>query len=441
MNRFFRIVLALAAGAAVLSAVARDQIWLKGATDKDAVAYRCGETMTFRIDVVGPDEELPTNGCFIAWTRTGDDGLREEGKEPIVRGPFVYRTKIDRPGFVRLQAKLVDEKGQRCAGCWSFFDGGAAAEIDKLETRPEPKDFDDFWARQFARLDRVPVKADLVEITNANRLVSVFAVRIDCAGLRPVTGYLACPKAVAEGRTYPARLRTHGYNGDAFEHLTPHGGFTDREIVLTINAHGLKLAEFGATEADRKALRWEARSHDLTYAFDPKQNADPETAYFNGMVLRVKRALQYLKTVKGWNGRDLVASGGSQGGLQTIWAASCGEGVTRAEAEVPWNCDVYTNGRLRRDEKSTLARDNWYIEWVEGLDYYDAVNFARRIPASCRTDIVRAGLGDYCCPPTGIAKLWNAIPGNKRILWMQGSQHGTKPRIEYEGRDFIYTKE
>ena len=67
------------------------------------------------------------------------------------------------------------------------------------------------------------------------------------------------------------------------------------------------------------------------------------------MVLRVKRALQYLKTVKGWNGRDLIASGGSQGGLQTIWAAACGEGVTRAESGITWCCDM-----IRNDER--LAR-------------------------------------------------------------------------------------
>ena len=79
---------------------------------------------------------------------------------------------------------------------------------------------------------------------------------------------------------------------------------------MNINAHGLKLVEFGATEADTKALRWEVRSNGKTYAFDPEQNKDPEVAYFNGMVLRVKRALQYLKTLKGWNGKDLYASGG-----------------------------------------------------------------------------------------------------------------------------------
>jgi hypothetical protein len=53
---------------------------------------------------------------------------------------------------------------------------------------------------------------------------------------------------------------------------------------------------------------------------------------------------------------------------------------------------------------------------------------------------MRAGLGDYCCPPTGLAKLYNNIPGNKEIRWMQGSEHGYVPP-EYEGRDFVFKQD
>jgi cephalosporin-C deacetylase-like acetyl esterase len=82
------------------------------------------------------------------------------------------------------------------------------------------------------------------------------------------------------------------------------------------------------------------------------------------------------------------------------------------------------------------ASDGWYIPWTPSMGYYDAVNFAKRIPASCRTVIPRAGLGDYCCPPTGLMKLWNNIPGNnKKITWVQGSKHGYVPPA-YPGRDF-----
>ena len=459
MNRL--IALAAFAGTFAAFGGVLDNAWIKGTTDKNPVTYKAGEKMTFTLSLEGLDGQIPDGEYFLAWERSGDDGLREKGRLPATDKPFVYETKIGKPGFVRLQANVVDKDGKRYMKTFTgdtttpegkaamnrferqnkaiFFDGGAGADIETLRTEPEPKDFDEFWTKQFARLDKVPVKAETIEIPCENPKARLYAVRVDCAGLRPVTGYLSVPKAVDGGAMFPARLETHGYSGDSCMHQTPTSA-CDGEIVLNINAHGLKLVEFGATEADTKALRWEIRSHDMTYAFDPKQNADPETAYFNGMVLRVKRALQYLKTVKGWNGKDLIASGGSQGGLQTIWAAACGEGVTRAESSITWNCDMYTNGKLRKDAKLDLARDGWYIPWVDALGYYDAAIFAKRIPASCRTVIPRAGLGDYCCPPAGLAKLWNNIPGNKEIKWVQGSQHGYVPP-SYEGRDFINRRE
>lgn len=437
-----------------------DNAWVKGITDKNPLSYEPGETMTFTLTLENLDGQLPAGEYFLGWKRSGDDGIIESGKFNLTGEPFVYSTKLDKAGFVRLQADVIDKRGKRYMKKFTgdartpegkeamnryerqskavFFDGGAGVKIETLRSEPEPKDFDEFWAKQYARLDKVPIKSDMVEVPCANPKLRSYAVRVDCAGLRPVTGYLSIPKAVDEDKTFPARLETHGYSGNRCTHTKP-ALVRDKAIVFNINAHGLKLVEFGATEADTKALRWETRSHDMPYAFDPKQNEDPETAYFNGMVLRVKRALQYLKTVKGWNGKDLIASGDSQGGLQTIWAAACGEGVTRAESGVPWNCDMYTNGKLRKDSTLKLASNVWYIPWVDALGYYDAANFGKRIPKSCRTIITRAGLGDYCCPPTGVAKLWNNIPGDKQIRWVQGSQHGYVPPT-YEGRDFVCTR-
>ena len=50
-------------------------------------------------------------------------------------------------------------------------------------------------------------------------------------------------------------------------------------------------------------------------------------------------------------------------------------------------------------------------------------------------NITRAGLGDYTCPPSGLAVYYNAITAPKRILWVQGSEHGLvpeRPRQESE---------
>ena len=455
-----RVAPLLAAGLMTASAMAGllDKAWLRGTTDKDPLTYAPGEEMVFTIAPMDLDGEVPPGAYFLDWKRSDDYGLVEQGKAPLTGEPFVYKTKLDKAGFVRLQVYVVDKDGVRYAKKYTgddstpegmkakkeyeqkkrpvFFDGGAGVNIDTLKTHEEPKDFDAFWAKQYARLDLVPLKDERIEIPSPGPNARLYAVRVDCAGLRPVTGYLSVPRGVDEGKTYPCRLETHGYSGDGCVHAAPKR-VRDNEIVLNINAHGLKLVEFGATDADTKALRWEIRSNGNSYAFDAKQNADPEVAYFNGMVLRVKRALQYLKTVKGWDGKGLIASGASQGGLQTIWAAACGEGVTRAESCVTWCCDMFSDD-ARRERR--ISGDGWYIPWTDSMGYYDAANFAKRIPRSCHTYITRAGLGDYICPPMGLAKLWNNIPGNKKIMWVQGRQHGNEPPY-YKGRDFVRTQE
>ena len=458
MSCIRNVALALAvSSASVLYAGVLDNAWLKGTTDKSPLSYKPGEEMVFTITPQGIDGAIPEGEYFLDWKRTDDFGGMDKGKVPFTGKPFVYKTSLSTAGFVRLEAYVVGKNGKRYVKKFFgdastpegrqamnrfekskkavFFDGGAGVDIDTLATHEEPKDFDEFWKRQFARLDSVPMKSDMVEVPFKNKKVRCYAIRIDCAGLRPVTGYLSVPKAVDDGCKFPARLETHGYSGDRCTHNAPVYK-SENEIVLNINAHGLKLREFGATDADTKALRWEVRSNGCSYAFDAKQNEDPEVAYFNGMVLRVKRALQYLKTVKGWNGKDLIASGGSQGGLQTIWAAGCGEGVTRAESGITWCCDMYSNN-ARRERR--ISSDGWYIPWTESMGYYDAANFAKRIPKSCHTIITRAGIGDYCCPPMGLAKLWNNIQGNAKIVWVQGSEHGYVPPA-YEGRDVVMEK-
>jgi len=448
MNLKNGVIGAFALAAAAAFAGELDNGFLKGVTDKEKPFYAPGETMTFTIRLEGI-KAFPPGEWFVTWDRSGDDGKRDGGKVPAsLTEPLVIKTSIDKPGFVRVRAQLVDAKGKVYRKSFTgdpntpegkaamnrfertdkriFFDGGAGVQPEKLQGHAEPADFDAFWAKQYARLDLVPIKPELIELPCSNPKARIYAVQVPCAGLRPVTGYLSVPKAVDGGATFPCRLETHGYSGDRCQHDAP-GWARDNEIVLNINAHGQKLAAFGATEADRKMLRWETRSNGYSYAFDPAQNADPETAYFNGMVLRVKRALQYLKTVKGWNGKDLIASGGSQGGLQTIWAAGCGEGVTRAESGITWCCDMYTSGKLRKDPALNLAGDGWYIGWTDAMGYYDAANFGKRIPKTCLTIITRAGLGDYCCPPRGLAILYNNIPGPKKIWWVQGSTHGYVP--------------
>jgi len=222
-----------------------DNAWIQGTTDKNPLGYKPGEPMVFTLAPQDLDGELPAGEFFLDWSRTGDDGVVASGKVPFTKAPFVYTTKLEKPGFVRIRATVVDKNGKRYVKTFTgdattpegkaamnrfertnksvFFDGGAGADIDTLKSHPEPADFDAFWAKQYARLDRVPIKAELKEVPCNNKNARIYAVRIDCAGLRPVTGYLSVPAAVDTGKTFPARLETHGYSGDSCKHETPSG--------------------------------------------------------------------------------------------------------------------------------------------------------------------------------------------------------------------------
>ena len=188
--------------AATLSAFAGetpfDKMQLKGRTDKEnPVGYKVGEPIVFTLRTDGLDA-VPTGGNYrVRWERTGDDGKVEKGESKLVVGETcVVTTRLDRAGFVRLQAHVVAGGG----GYWVhrsgpapgnegwdndrsvFFDGGAGADVDKIALeKPEPEDFDAYWAKQRAELAKVPVKADVKEVRSSAG-TKVYAVAVDCAG-------------------------------------------------------------------------------------------------------------------------------------------------------------------------------------------------------------------------------------------------------------------
>ena len=217
---------------------------------------------------------------------------------------------------------------------------------------------------------------------------------------------------------FPCRLTTHDILPSAAH---PPGGARSDEIVR--HRHG-------ASACVRRRRRLQGAGSEIVerqgYA-DPAENKDPK--WLISTAWPPRDGARILKSLLR-NGKDLFRP--RQGGLQTIWAAGHKD-VTLAESSITWCCDL-GGERLGRN------RGGWYIKWSDGLGYYDAVNVAKRIPTSCRTIIPRAGLGDYVCPPSGLAILWNNIKGPKKIIWVQGSQHGYVPPEKYEGRDFEIEK-
>jgi hypothetical protein len=211
-------------GVSAFAAGPLDRAVLHGETDKErAIDYKEGEEMVFTLTLQRA-EAFKEGDYFIHWQRTGDDGKSERGRVPLsATKPLVIRTKLDMPGFVRVMAEVVDAKGQKYRKAYLgdtttpegkkalnrfertdrrvFFDGGAGVKVDTLQSVPEPKDFDEFWARRKERLAKVPMTATVREHKSSDPAVKVFSFSVLCAGPRPVTGTYTVP--VDKSRKYP----------------------------------------------------------------------------------------------------------------------------------------------------------------------------------------------------------------------------------------------
>ena len=260
MKRISVAVLAFCAVLGLLGAGELDNAVLHGETDKPrAIDYKPGETMTFTLQVQGV-KALPPDTYFISWTRTGDDGVTERGKVPAsLAEPLVIKTKLDTPGFVRIEAVVVDKagkayrksfhgdpstpEGKRAMNRFErmdkrvFFDGGAGVEPEKLQSVPEPEDFDAFWARRKARLAKVPLEAEMKPVKSQWKDMKVFAVSIKCAGPRPSTGYLTMPEKPGK---YPVVVDFHGYG-----HTYPNKGHVIRPTYWGTSTSCCSLAPHG----------------------------------------------------------------------------------------------------------------------------------------------------------------------------------------------------
>ncbi len=405
----------------------------KVSLNKSMVSYQLDEPIVFTID---PQCGGKTVGKgFISYTLSADYGKIERKTVKCAGKPVVIVTSMSRPGFVRLQAELLDSKmrpvvtlDENGKARRPVFNGGAGVAIDRIPSLPEPSDFDAFWARHKARLNDVPLKP---EITSRGSVqdgkYNCFSVSVPCPGPsykgeapRPLTGIYSMPTGAAP-KSLKARLVLPGYGSRGGEKKQMRGkpGY----IYMAINAHGMEIGRDKKYYDDFSA----SRSH---YAFF--DGADVENCYFNGMVLRMLRALEFLRSLPEWNGRDLEVFGASQGGLQALWAAGLDPQVTLCIARIPWACN------MGETTLGLMGRDHAKLRYDKGREYYDPVNFAKRI--KCPVNISRAGMGDYHCPPSGIARVYYNLNCPKEITWVQDSDHSEKFSPENDKVRYINDK-
>ena len=395
---------------------------LIGATNKDAIAYAVGEEMTFtiRLDADGKTASCPQ----FKYILNADDGRTQEEKFVDGKsGVLTLKTKLNTPGFVHLQVTVCDKDGKPIDGVGKF-DGGAAAGIaDIRKKKAEPADFDAFWRGQLAKLDETaPELLEAKEVTSPKATHMVYAVKIKFGCENNVwgdyvSGYLSVPKnAKAESLALYVTFQGYGVADQTIECLSG-------RVTLSVSPHCMEMGKpsWYYTQLEYGKLK--------DYGFKSDYNATRETVYFREMLLRDVQGVRFLKKYFGADGPDdrfkglwsekkgLILSGGSQGGFQAAAVSALEPGVTQLILYIPWFCDVGGCGTDGR-QKSTFMP-----EYTEALEYYDNVNFAKRI--TCPVYIESAGLGDYVATPAGIASFYNNLTAcpQKRIIFKQNFIH------------------
>ena len=167
-------------------------------------------------------------------------------------------------------------------------------------------------------------------------------------------------------------------------------------------------------------------------------NETRESVYFREMILRDIQAVRFMKKYFGadgtderfsglWNAnKELVLSGGSQGGFQCVAVAALESDITKIVIKYPWLCDVGgcgTDGRMASTFMPT---------YTPALEYYDTVNFGKRL--TCPTFIEAEGLGDDVATTTGVTVFWNNLNPTieRRIIYIQNQSHSRAPKKLYK---------
>ena len=403
--------LALLLGAALATSGLAESLSFVGSCTRNPFDYKVSDEMTFAITLVDLDAaKRPVPGRRLVWKRQGDDGRVEQGEATSDR-PLVVKTRSDKPGFVRLTVNVLDADGHRVRdakrGGDVVWDGGAGADVWNIACQPIPDAFDAFWDARVAALCATPARARLTPLASPSDKVCFAKFRVPLEGDEcPAQGLVAWPKGAKDGQL-PIEVSFDGYGFHATSLSAARAAEGDGRILLAVTRQG--------EDPCRDAAYYENIRTNVCRDFCFRNNdGAPEKTDFCRMLLRGARALQWAKTLPQWNGRDILAKGGSMGGYQALGVAALDASVSRVEAFIPWCADLAGAAKFGR-------LGGWTPAWSPALDYVALANLATRVTCPVALEI---GLGDYVCPPSGETILYRNLRGAKSLTVKQNKGHG-----------------
>ncbi len=377
--------------------------------NKDTGVYTPGETASWTV-TLKREANSPAPELIYKIKKDGQEVIAE-GKLDLNTGPAVLSARRSDPGTLIVQILPPDKNALPLA-----VGGAIYAPTAIAASAPEPKDFDAFWQSKLHELAQVPVNPVLEKTPDAKNTAGVDYYKVTLDNIRgtKVRGQLARPSA--EGK-YPALLVVQYAGVYALDQNTVISDAKAGWLVLNISAHDQPI--------DESKEFYKALSNGALKNYIYIGSEDRETSYFLRMFLGCARAVDYLSSRPDWDGKTLIVTGASQGGLQSFVTAGLCPKVTGVMTVVPAGCDVYAPLANRAfgwpywlSNWGPHDRDMKKVETTAG--YFDAINFAARIHCPA---LVAYGLADETSRPAGVAAAVNALKGPKEALILPLATH------------------
>ena len=296
-----------------------------------------------------------------------------------------------------------------------------------------PADFDAFWADNKAALAEFPLQYIKERVAKyCTDKIECFLVKLQLNKQgQSIYGYLFLPKDAQPG-SCPAVLCPPGAGIKTIKEPLRHKYYAEAGCIrFEFEIHGL--------HPDLP----EERFRELSAAFNGRENGyltnnldDRDNYYMKRVYLACVRAVDLLASLPEWDGRNMIAQGGSQGGALALVAAGLDGRVTACAANHPALSDMarFKLGEADGYPHFSRMRGMDTPEKLRTMAYYDVVNFARRIRVPVR---MTWGYNDDTCPPTTSYAVYNILQGPKEALITPINEHWTSEETERGHLDWI----
>jgi cephalosporin-C deacetylase len=345
-------------------------------------------------------------------------------------GSLVLKT-----GIGKIEAGTSKQPGFRQLVVKTQYGGRTYSNMVKLAyspariepTVPMPVDFMQFWENAKAEAAKIPMDAIITPLPQySTGTVDVFLVNLQNykRGQR-LYGYLCKPKAAGK---YPVLFTPPGAG---VKSMLPYTDFAEQGYIsLSIEIHGISPL------LDNETYR---NISNALGDYPLNKLDDYNNYYYKSVYLGCVRSIDFLCSLPEWDGKNVVVTGGSQGGALTIVTAALDKRVKCIAAFYPALCDMtgYLHGRAGGWPHLLNPRSqavNNTPQKLKTISYYDVVNFAKQVNIP---GFYSFGYNDNTCPPTSVLSALNSIKAQKTISITPISGHWRFEETNQESLDWI----